>query len=147
MILIILLGILIGLPYLIKQQARSWLEANGGERVEIRDIDFNPFTAELVLEDLLIEVEDRQPLHFDTARLELEWLPFLEKHIDVQAVELQGFYLLINNEDILRIHLHEHLLCGGIIRIEYEGLLKRVERSVPISDLLQGNASVCPGIR
>jgi len=106
-ILLVFLGILIGLPYLIKQQARIWLEDNGGDRVEIRDVDFNPFTAELVLEDLLIEVEDRQPLHFDIARLELEWLPLLEKHIDVQAVELQGFYMLINNEDILRI--------GGIL--------------------------------
>ena len=38
-ILVILLGILIGLPYLIKQQARSWLDANGGERVEIRGTD------------------------------------------------------------------------------------------------------------
>ena len=106
-ILVIFLGILIGLPYLIKQQARMWLEDNGGDRVEIRDVDFNPFTAELVLDDLLIEVEDRQPLHFDTARLELEWLPLLEKHIDVKAVELQGFYMLINNEDILRV--------GGIL--------------------------------
>jgi outer membrane protein OmpA-like peptidoglycan-associated protein len=105
--LVIFLGILIGLPYLIKQQARMWLEDNGGDRVEIRDVDFNPFTAELVLDDLLIEVEDRQPLHFDTARLELEWLPLLEKHIDVKAVELQGFYMLINNEDILRV--------GGIL--------------------------------
>ena len=46
-ILVIFLGILIGLPYLIKQQARMWLEDNGGDRVEIRDVDFNPFTAEL----------------------------------------------------------------------------------------------------
>lgn len=107
LMLLIFLGILIGLPYLIKQQARIWLEDNGGDRVEIRDVDFNPFTAELVLKDLLIEVEDRQPLHFDTARLELEWLPLLKKRIDVQAVELQGFYMLIDNEDILRI--------GGIL--------------------------------
>ena len=104
---IIFLGVLIGLPFLIQQQARIWLEDNGGERVVIRDVDFNPFTGELVLKNLLIEVEDRQPLHFDSARLELEWLPLVKKRIDVQAVELQGFYLLINNEDILRI--------GGIL--------------------------------
>ena len=106
-ILVIFLGILIGLPYLIRQQAGAWLEDNGGDRVAIRDVDFNPFTAELVLKDLLIEVQDRQPLHFATARLELEWLPLLHRHIDVQAVELQGFYMLINNEDILRV--------GGIL--------------------------------
>jgi outer membrane protein OmpA-like peptidoglycan-associated protein len=106
-ILVIFLGVLIGLPYVIKQQARNWLEDNGGERVNIRDVDFNPFTAELVLEGLLIEVEGQQPLHFDTARLELEWLPLLKKQIDVQAIELQGSYMLINNEDILRV--------GGIL--------------------------------
>ena len=50
-------GILIGLPYLIKQQARSWLETNGGDRVEIGDVDFNPFTAALVLKNLLIYVD------------------------------------------------------------------------------------------
>ena len=107
LILVIFLGILIGLPYLVKQQAQRWLEDNGGDRVEIRDVDFNPFTAELILEDLLLEVEDRQPLHFDSARLELEWLPLMNKHIDVKAVELQVFYLLVNNEDVLRI--------GGIL--------------------------------
>ena len=107
LILLIFLGILVGLPYLIKQQARIWLEDHGGDRVEIRDVDFNPFTAELVLEDLLVEVQDNQPLHFDTARLELEWLPLLKKHIDVQAVELQGFYMLVNNENMLSI--------GGIL--------------------------------
>jgi outer membrane protein OmpA-like peptidoglycan-associated protein len=106
-VVVIAVGILIGLPFLIQQQARIWLEENGGERVVIRDVDFNPFTAELVLEDLLIEVEDHQPLHFDTARLELEWLPLMKKHIDVQAIELQGFYLLVDNKDILRI--------GGIL--------------------------------
>jgi hypothetical protein len=82
-ILVIFLGILIGLPYLIRQQAGAWLEENGGDRVAIRDVDFNPFTAELVLKDLLIEVQDRQTLHFATARLELEWLPLLHRHIDV----------------------------------------------------------------
>ena len=106
-ILVIFLGVLIGLPYVIKQQALNWLEDNGGERVNIRDVDFNPFTAELVLEGLLIEVKGQQPLHFDTARLELEWLPLLQKQIDVQAIELQGSYMLINNEDILRV--------GGIL--------------------------------
>jgi outer membrane protein OmpA-like peptidoglycan-associated protein len=106
-ILIVLAGILIGLPYLIKYQARIWLEQNGGDRAEIRDVDFNPFTAELILENLLIEVEDQQPLHFDIARLELAWWPLLEKRIDVRAVELQGFYMLVDNRDILRI--------GGIL--------------------------------
>ena len=106
-ILVIFLGVLIGLPYVIKQQALNWLEDNGGERVNIRDVDFNPFTAELVLEGLLIEVKGQQPLHFDTARLELKWLPLLQKQIDVQAIELQGSYMLINNEDILRV--------GGIL--------------------------------
>ena len=43
-----------------------------------------------MLDDLLIEVEDRQPLHFDTARLELEWLPLLEKHIDVTGGRVAG---------------------------------------------------------
>ena len=55
-VVVIVVGIVIGLPFLIQQQARIWLEENGGERVVIRDVDFNPFTAELVLEDLLIEV-------------------------------------------------------------------------------------------
>jgi len=129
-LLMIFLGILIGLPFLIKQQAQIWLEDNGGDRVTIRDVDFNPFTAELVLEDLLIEVEDRQPLHFDTARLELEWLPLLEKHIDVQTVELQGFYLLINNEDILRI--------GGVILPAGESEPETQETAGEVSTWLAG---------
>ncbi len=105
--LALFLLILIGAPYAIQHLARQWLEQHGGEYVEIQDVDFNPFTATLIFEGVEIQVEDRKPLHFDSVGLQLAWLPLLDKRIDVQHLELNGFHILVRNQDALHI--------GGIL--------------------------------
>jgi outer membrane protein OmpA-like peptidoglycan-associated protein len=101
--LILSLGILVGTPVLIERLAERWLEQHGGDRVEVQDVDFNPFTGILRLDNVSVQVQDRTPLSFNTAELNLAWLPLFSKHIQVQSIELTGFRMVVRNEDVLRI--------------------------------------------
>jgi len=101
--LILLLAVLAGTPVLIERLAEQWLEQHGGDRVEVQDVDFNPFTGVLRLDDVSIEVQDRTPLSFDTAELNLAWLPLFSKRIEVQSIELTGFRMVVRNDDVLSI--------------------------------------------
>ncbi|HHJ16873.1 MAG TPA: DUF748 domain-containing protein [Gammaproteobacteria bacterium] len=97
------LGILAGLPLLIEKLAERWLAEQSGHQVEVQDVDFNPFTGILRLEGLTIHREDRTPLSFTSAELNLAWLPLWDKHIQVQSVALTGFRMVVRNEDVLKI--------------------------------------------
>jgi len=102
-ILILALGILVGTPVLIEKLAEQWLEQHGGDQVEVQDVDFNPFTGILRLENVSVRVQDRTPLSFTTAELNLAWLPLFSKRIQVQSIELTGFRMVVQNVDVLRI--------------------------------------------
>jgi len=99
------LVVLVGTPFLIQYLAKQWLLENGGEQVRVQDVDFNPFTGILVLEGLDIQVNAETTLSFQSAALDLAWLPLLQKKVDIQSVELAGFNMIIDNraEDFLSL--------------------------------------------
>lgn len=102
-IALLLLATLVVTPYLIRHLTKNWLLDNGGEQVQFRDVDFNPFTATLRLKVLEVRVDDEITLAFDSAGLKLNWRPLLNKQIDVQSVELKGLHLVIDNRDALKL--------------------------------------------
>lgn len=91
--------LLVGTPFLIQKLASDWLRKHGGEQVEIRNVDFNPFTGTLVLEGLQVRGKGHQALGFDKALLDIAWLPLLDRHITVQAVHLSSFSGVIDTRD------------------------------------------------
>ena len=101
--LVLFAALLVGTPFLIKHLARQWLLENGGSEVQFRDVDFNPFSGTLVLEDLDVKVDQETTLSFASAGLDLAWLPLFRKQIKVQSVELTGFRMVVDNRDMLRI--------------------------------------------
>jgi outer membrane protein OmpA-like peptidoglycan-associated protein len=101
--LVLFAALLAGTPFLIKHLARQWLLENGGSEVQFRDVDFNPFSGILVLEDLDVKVDQETTLSFASAGLDLAWLPLFRKQIKVQSVELTGFRMVVDNRDMLRI--------------------------------------------
>jgi len=107
-ILILVLVFLIGTPFLIRYYAVQWLREHGGEQVQFRDVDFNPFTATLLLRDLSVAVDRKTTLSFETAGAELAWLPLLRKQVEVQAVHLDGFHIIVDERQ------KDRLLIGGI---------------------------------
>jgi len=108
LILIVVLAALVGTPFVIKRYAVDWLEEHGGQRVSFQDVDFNPFTATLLLKGLTVSVDDQTTLAFETAGARLAWRPLLHKQIEVQAVRLQGLHLIVDERQ------KDRLLIGGI---------------------------------
>jgi len=96
-------ALLVGTPFLIKHLAQQWLLENGGSQVQFRDVDFNPFSATLLLKHLDLKVDQETTLSFETAGLDVAWLPLFRKQIRVQSVELAGFHVVVDNRDLLRI--------------------------------------------
>jgi len=96
---------LIGTPYLVKYLARQWLLENGGDRVQVQDVDFNPFKGTLVFTGLDVQVDRETTLSFASAGLDIAWKPLLHRQISVQSVTLNGFNMIIDNRaaDILSL--------------------------------------------
>jgi hypothetical protein len=107
-ILVLVLVFLTGTPFLIRHYAAQWLREHGGQQVQFRDVDFNPFTATLLLKGLNVAVDRKTTLSFETAGAELAWLPLLRKQVEVQAVHLEGFHIIVDKRQ------KDRLLIGGI---------------------------------
>lgn len=104
----LLAAFLIGTPLLLKYYAKQWLLENGGEQVVFEDIDFNPFTATLVLKNLEVQTGSQRTLSFERVFASLSWTPLLEKKVAVDQITLSGLTIIVDDrpEDLL--------LLGGI---------------------------------
>lgn len=100
--------ILVGTPFLLQELFRDWLLENGGDKVTVEDVDFNPFMGTLQLKGIQIQVNEERTLAYDTASLDLEWLPLLKKRVVVESVTLRGMQMRVDNTDDLL------LILGGI---------------------------------
>jgi outer membrane protein OmpA-like peptidoglycan-associated protein len=90
------LTILVGTPFLIRYLAVDWLRTHGGETVHFEDVDFNPFTATLLLKQLDVSVDEQTTLSFDSVGADLAWMPLLRKQVAVETVYLNGFSIVID---------------------------------------------------
>jgi outer membrane protein OmpA-like peptidoglycan-associated protein len=118
---VLIMTFLVGTPLLIKHLAKQWLLENGGHQVQFRNVDFNPFTASLLLEDLDVRVDEETTLSFESAGLEVAWLPLLRKQIEIQALQLSGFRIIVDNR--------EQLTIGGISLPQAEAEAQSAEPS------------------
>lgn len=100
--------ILVGTPFLLQELFRDWLLENGGDQVTVEDVDFNPFMGTLQLKGIQIQVNQERTLAYDSASLDLEWLPLLKKRVVVETVTLRGLQMRVDNTDDLL------LILGGI---------------------------------
>ncbi len=83
--LLLILGLL---PFGIQWGASKALKDLGASQVSIEDVDFNPFTAELVIEGLHAKGPQGEILELDHFLLDWSWLPLLKKRIEVQRLEM-----------------------------------------------------------
>jgi uncharacterized protein involved in outer membrane biogenesis len=101
-------GLLVGTPFVIKHYATHWLREHGGDQVRFQDVDFNPFAGTLLLTGLQVAVNDETTLSFDSVGVTLAWLPLFRRQVDIQAVELNGFQIVVDERN------DDQLLIGGL---------------------------------
>ncbi|MCW8945182.1 MAG: DUF748 domain-containing protein [Sedimenticola sp.] len=97
------------LPQAIGYGLKKWITAQGGEKIAVSNVDFNPFTAELRIENLTIARNSKEQLTLPTLDLQLDWLPLWKKQIVITGLQLSDVGLqLHHNEE------GKQLIVGGM---------------------------------
>jgi hypothetical protein len=95
---ILVLVLLIAIPYGMSWALKDWLLENGAGQVEINDVDFNPFTGITTVKLLNVSVDDRDTLVIPGLTLDLDWSPFLDRRIHVNAITIDGVNVLVEQD-------------------------------------------------
>ena len=84
--LLVLLLVLI--PYAMGWLASDWLRKHGADTVELQDVDFNPFTGVLAIEQLRVVKQDSETLAIPRLILDLDWEPLLSRKVYVRKATI-----------------------------------------------------------
>ena len=106
---LVVISVLVLLPVGLQVGLRQWLLENGGERVQVADVDLNLFTGTLQLTDLSIDVDEHNTLNAAQVRLKLAWLPLLQRRIVIEALTLGDMRMEIEQRE------DGQLRTGGIL--------------------------------
>jgi len=87
--------LLVVLPYGISYGLQQWLVTNGGDDVQLEDIDFNVFTGRASVTKLNIVTDGQSHLVIPRLELDVDWLPMFSKHIDARVITLDGVDITI----------------------------------------------------
>ena len=82
--------LLVVLPYGISYGLHQWLLANGGEEVQLEDVDFNVFTGKASVTNLDVFVDGQSLLLIPELELDVDWMPLFSEHVDIRAITLEG---------------------------------------------------------
>jgi len=102
-------------PVVISSQFQKWVLANGGERVSVENVDFNPFTARLLLENIIIERTGYQPFVLPRLDLQTQWLDLLSRRFVIRNMTVHGVQLTIDERNPEQRHI------GGILISQLQG--------------------------
>jgi len=92
---VLFLLLLVVLPYGISYGLHQWLLANGGDDVQLEDIDFNVFTGRATVTDLNVIADGLPRLAIPKLELDVDWMPLFAKHLDVRAIAIDGIDITI----------------------------------------------------
>lgn len=87
--------VLAGLPYGIGYGINQWFTSMGARSVEVDDIDFNPFTGRLHVENLRVTDESDATMRVKAAQFEFAWLPLWNKQFLLEAISIEDGELRI----------------------------------------------------
>ena len=83
----------VGMDYGIK----SYLKDQGTDQVSLENVDFNPITGRMILENLSVVVGSQTVLSIPEAMLDLEWGPFIRKRFVLKRVTISDTELTVKN--------------------------------------------------
>jgi autotransporter translocation and assembly factor TamB len=110
---------LIGTPYLIDLGLERWIASQGPEIGQVENIDFNPFTGRLSMDNLVVETQSGRTLNISHAYLQFSWKQLFKKQLYLSELVLRDTFMLVD-------HLEESgLRVGGLILSELLGSQKK----------------------
>ena len=87
--------VLVVLPYGISYGLHQWLLANGGDDVQLEDIDFNVFTGRAAVTNLSVIADGQPRLVIPRLELDVDWMPLFSKRVDARAIVFDGVEITI----------------------------------------------------
>ena len=92
---LLFLLVLVAIPYGISYGLQQWLLANGGEDVQLEDIDFNIFNGKATITDLHVIEEGAPRLVIPKLELDVDWMPLFSKHVQAMSIRFDGMNIEI----------------------------------------------------
>ena len=114
--------LLIATPYLINIGIERWLLSHGPERAHAENVDFNPFTGRLSLDNLVVESASGRVFQIPHASVTFSWKQLLRKHIYIKELVLQDAFLLVDRFEQVGFRV------GGLILRELAGATDKAVR-------------------
>ena len=106
---------LIVTPYLIDMGLERWIASRGPEIGQVENIDFNPFSGRLSMDNLVVETQSGRTLNITHASLKFSWRQLFKKQLYLSELVLRDTFMLVD-------HLEETgLRVGGLILRELLG--------------------------
>lgn len=97
-VVVLLLVFITFLPYGVQYGIERWYLEQGADQVLIDDIDINLFTGKLHIYDFKALRSDKVLMEFDSADLELEWLPLFKKRALLSRLHINGLHTDITQQ-------------------------------------------------
>ena len=85
------------LPFGIDYGIEAYLKNQGADQVKVEDVDFNPLTGRMSLENLSVVIDSQTVLNIPEAMLDLEWGPFIKKRFVLKRVTISDTELTIKD--------------------------------------------------
>ena len=92
-------------PYGLGYGLRRAMLEQGLEEVELEDLDFNPFTGRLTVEDLQGSAGGRVLFRLPEGSLDLGWFPLLRNRVYIEQVTLKGAEIVLAEQESARFLL------------------------------------------
>jgi hypothetical protein len=87
---------LIGTPYLIDIGLERWITSQGPEIGKVDNVDFNPFTGRLSMDNLVVETQSGRTLNINHAYLQFSWKQLFKKQLYLSELVLQDTFMLVD---------------------------------------------------
>ena len=105
--------LLIALPYAARYGLEQWLENNGADRAEIKDIDINLFTGTVALKGADVTLGGQKVISDKDIEVDLDLLPFFSRQATVRSATLDDLHLEIEIKPDGKVRIGSVVLGGG----------------------------------
>jgi outer membrane protein OmpA-like peptidoglycan-associated protein len=114
--------VLTSTPYFVEIGMEKWLNTHGHGDALVENVDFNPFTGRLSMDNLVVETVSGRVLQIPHAVLKFSWKQLFAKHVYLEELMVQDTSLVVDRfEDV-------GFRVGGLILRELVG---KTDKSSP----------------
>jgi hypothetical protein len=89
-------AVLVGTPFLFDLGLERWIVSRGMEVGRVGNIDFNPFTGRLVLDNLVVEARSGRTLSIAKVSLAFSWKQLFKRRLYLKELALHDAYMLVD---------------------------------------------------